>query len=175
MTGLNFLKTSAIVALMATPAAASDSATDVVGNSPSVTEGGNMNVAASDRGYTYDTNSPQITDGRAEADDTMINMSRDKFMMLTNAKGDPVVLADGTTVGTVQSVGIDAEGNSEIVVALSDTTKIDADELVVTATPDNINFRDGSMYLMVTEDSLYNRTRSDLVRSGKGRTSVYLD
>ncbi len=153
-----FLTTTAtIAALIAVPALAqtNDSASDLQGNSPAVTEGGNMNAAASNQ-FKYDTESPRVSNGYAEYDTNQIAMSQSAFRALSNARGDDMETTDGTMIGMIENVNISSQGNPELVVQLTDdqAAKFNADVLLITVTPGNVSMEGDKIALAITLDDL---------------------
>ena len=169
-----FLLTSTTIAtLIAAPAAfaTQDSASDLQGNSPAVTEGGDANVVGSTAG------TPEIAKKRpgigiAEYDPTRMAMSEEEYAALSRSVGAEFKTQDNEVLGTVENVTFDAQGNPELVVDLLNTANIDADTLVVTLLPESVNLRDGRIIIDTTADELYLKAQSGSKRDDETRTTV---
>ena len=173
MTRKFLLTTTTIATLIAAPAAfaSQDSASDLTGNSPAITEGGNANVVGSTAGTPeVATKRPGI--GIAEYDPTRMAMTEEQYAALAASVGAAFKTQDDEILGYIDGVTFDAQGNPELVVDLLDDTKIDAETLVVTLLPESVTLRNGMIYLDTTADELYLKAQSGSKRDDETRTTV---
>lgn len=164
--------TTTIAALIAAPMAlaSQDSMTDVTGNSPAITEGGDTNVVGSTASNSENTKRYGI--GDSAYDPTRMAMSEAEYNALGRSIGAEFKTQDGVVLGMVEDVMVDAQGNPELVVDLNNDTKIDADTLVVTLLPDSIMLSEGRIIIDTTEDELYNKAQAGSKRDDETRTTV---
>ena len=173
MTRKFLLTTPTIASLIAAPVAfaSQDSASDLQGNSPAVTEGGNANVVGSSTPMP-DVATKRQGIGIAEYDPTRMAMTEEQYAAISASVGAEFKTQDGEVLGYVEGVTFDAQGNPEMIVDLLDTTKIDAETLVVTLLPDSVTLRDGKIFLDTTADELYLKAQSGSKRDDETRTTV---
>ncbi|MCX7559486.1 hypothetical protein OS190_07870 [Sulfitobacter sp. F26204] len=168
-----FLMTSTTIAtLIAAPMAfaAENSASDLQGNSPAVTEGGNKNVVGSTA--NSDIATKRVGLGIAEYDATRMVTTKEEYQALARSVGADFKTQDNEVLGVVDGVTFDAQGNPELVVNLNDDSKIDADTLVVTLLPESLTLRDGKIFLDTTADELYLKAQDGSKRDDETRTTV---
>lgn len=169
----SFLITSTTIAtLIAAPLAfaAEDSVSDLQGNSPAVTEGGDKNVVGSTGNTENATTRAGL--GIAEYDATRMAMTEEQYLALSRSVGADFKTQDNEVLGVVETVTFDGQGNPELVVDLNDETKIDADMLVVTLLPESVTLKDGKIFLDTTADELYLKAQAGSKRDDETRTTV---
>ena len=165
MTRKLLMTTTTLIALAAAPMAYAET--------PQASTGTGSEVA-SEGAFKYDTNSPRISNGMAEFDDTSIAMSQATFRALSNARGNDLETSDGVKIGTVTGLDFNAQGNPELMVDLAADTKIAAEVLVITVQPENLMIKDGQIYLATSLDELYLKAQSGNARDSAGRTAITL-
>lgn len=168
----NFLMTSTtIAALVAAPMAfaTEDSASDLQGNSPAITETGLKNEVGS---INADGTQKRYSIGGSEYDATTMTMSEAEYRALVASVGAYFETQDGKTLGVIEDLTFDGQGNPELIVDLVNDTKIDADTLVVTLLPDSVTLTDGKVLISTTEDELYLKAQSGSKRDDETRTTV---
>ena len=167
------LAATTALSLMAAPVAfaANDSASDLKGNSPAITEGGNANVVGSINNTTEVAPArPGI--GISEYDPTRMTMTEEQYNAIAATVGAEFKTQDEEILGYVTNVTFDAQGNPELVVDLVDDTKIDAETLVVTLLPESVIIQDGRLIIDTTADELYLKAQSGSKRDDETRTTV---
>lgn len=169
----NILLSTAIAALIATPAAfaSENNATDLQGNSPAVTESGNANAVGSTQNDT-DVAMKRPGVGIAEYDPTTMKMTRAQYNALSASVGADFKTQDGIMLGMVEEVTFDGQGNPEMVVDLVEDTKIDAETLIVTLLPESITLVEGQILIDTTADELYLKAQSGSKRDDETSTTV---
>ncbi len=172
MTRSFLITTTTIATLIAAPMAfaSDDSASDLTGNSPAITEGGQANVVGSSTPGDLATKRPGI--GIAEYDPTRMAMPKSEYDALIASVGADFKTQDGEVLGVVENLTFDAQGNPEMVVDLVSDTKIDAETLVVTLLPESVELRDGKIFLDTTADELYLKAQDGSKRDDETRTTV---
>lgn len=165
--------TTAIATLVATSVAfaAENSVSDLQGNSPAVTEGGNANEVGS-TAATSDLATKRFGIGEAEYDATRMAMSQEQYAALGASIGADFMTNEGKVLGMIKDVTIDGQGNPNLEVDLNEDTKIDADVLVITLLPDSIVLKDGKIFLDTSEDNLYLQAQDGSKADDESRTTV---
>lgn len=171
----NILLTSTTIAtLIAAPVAlADDSASDLQGNSPAITEGGQDNIVGSTPSDP-DVPSDRVDLGIAEYDPERNAVTAEEYDALKASIGSDFRTQDGVVLGVVEGVTFDAQGNPELSVNLHDDTEIEADRLVVTLLPGSLTLADGKIFLDTTADELYTKAQSGAKRDDETRTTVII-
>ncbi|MEM6941385.1 MAG: hypothetical protein AAF943_07460 [Pseudomonadota bacterium] len=172
MTRSVLMTTSTIAALIAAPMAFATEATtlDMGGNSPAITNGGDTSIAGSSEPGRLPTAKPGI--GVSTFEPTPSPLPQAEYDALMASVGSDFKTNEGTILGVVTDVTMDAQGHPEMVVDLRDDTKIDADVLVVTLLPESVQLRDGKIFLDTSEDELYNKAQAGAARDDETRTAV---
>ncbi|MDF3413981.1 hypothetical protein HKX54_05910 [Sulfitobacter sp. M57] len=165
--------TTAIATLVTTSFAfaAENAASDLQGNSPAVTEGGNANVVGSTP-TSGDLASKRFGIGESEYDPTRMAMTQQQYDALNAAIGAEFKTSDGKVLGMIEDVTIDGQGNPNLEVDLNDDTKIDADNLVITLLPDSIVLKEGKIFIDTSEDNLYLQAQDGSKADDESRTTV---
>lgn len=165
--------TTAIATMVATSFAfaAENSASDLQGNSPAITEGGNANEVGS-----TDTSNDLVTKrfgiGDSAFDATRMAMSEEQYDALAASIGADFQTNEGKVLGVIKDVTIDAQGNPNLEVDLNEDTKIDAELLVITLLPDSIVLKDGKIFIDTSEDNLYLQAQDGSKADDETRTTV---
>lgn len=162
-----------IATLSMTAAAAALAASSAFAESPQAATGTSTEVA-SDAPKAYDTNSPRLTNGKAEMDPTVIEFSTDTMLALEAASGEMLKTNEGTQIGLIEDVTYNAQGNPEIIVDVLDDAAIAAETLVVTVQPGNIALADNKLFLDTTYDELLLKVAADGNRGSNDRVDVTL-
>lgn len=132
------------------------------------------NEVASETGHTYDTNSPRITNGEAEADMLAAGFSTDKIMALAAAEGEMLKTNEGSEIGVIEDVMYNAQGNPELVIDVLDDASVGADKMVVTIQPGNIMVAENRIILDTTFDELMLKVNAAGSRGSSDRVDVTL-
>ncbi|MCR8826520.1 hypothetical protein [Pseudosulfitobacter koreensis] len=172
-----FLTTaSTIAALMAAPALAQEVVDNpaLKSNSPAM-DGGQDNPVASNQ-FQYDTTNKRVSNGYAEYDVNQIAMSQAAFRALSNARGERLETTDGELIGVIENVMVSAQGNPELVVALTDdaSARFQSEVLVIAVTPGNVMLQDGQVALGTTLDDMTLAVEEGGRGTTSGRKSVTL-
>ncbi|MBD3663498.1 hypothetical protein [Sulfitobacter aestuariivivens] len=171
----NFLMTSTTIAtLIAAPMAmaSNDSASDLTGNSPAITEGGQANAVGSISNGDKDVPLTRQGIGIAEYDPTSMSVTTAQYNALVNAIGGELTTTDDVFLGDITEVTFDGQGNPEVVVDLIEDVKIDAETLVLTLLPESMMMIDGTLVLDTTIDELYLKAQDGSKRDDETRTTV---
>ena len=161
------LMTSTAAALIAAP-------TFLSAESPQASTGTGSEVASQQIAPEYDTNSPAISNGDAEADPRIVGMDSALFTALANARGTNMETTAGETVGLIERVNVNAQGNPELVVDLIEGSEIPAEVLVVTVQPGNVTMVGEALLLDVSMDELEQKARYNSGRDSDDRVQVTL-
>ncbi|MEL7098980.1 MAG: hypothetical protein AAGM84_09150 [Pseudomonadota bacterium] len=163
-----FNTTAAAVAIAALTAPAlaqtTDSASDLRGNSPAVTEGGLANDVASQRTVRYGRADTRYGNGIAAFDANEIALEQEVFAALSGTKGAEFKSDAGEVFGTISEVRYNERGFPELVVDLVPDNVLDAERLVVTVQPDNVTLSDNEIILDLTVDEMIAKAQSEGVR-----------
>ncbi|MEM6305001.1 MAG: hypothetical protein AAF744_09780 [Pseudomonadota bacterium] len=177
MTYKFLITASTIATLAAAPMAMAqtvDSASDLQGNSPNVTEGGFDSDAGSIA--NADKVAPRTRQGIGIAafDPTTTTLSQNEYDVLAASVGGDFETSDGVLLGEVTGLAFDGQGNPEIEVDLLAETKIDAETLVMTILPENLEVMNGKIFIDVTYDELYLQAQDGSKRDDESRTNVVI-
>ncbi|MEM8578782.1 MAG: hypothetical protein AAGF60_13095 [Pseudomonadota bacterium] len=166
MTRKFIIPATAAIALMAAPSFAqtTDSASDLQGNSPRVTEGGFNNDVASQRTFYQGNPEARYGIGIPEADLNTMSLGEDEFAALAATAGASFETESGERLGMIEEVRYNESGFPELVIELEEDNRFDLEKLVLTVTPDNTTIRDGKIFLSMTVDDLALKAASDGVR-----------
>lgn len=165
--------TTAIATLVATSFAfaAENSVSDLQGNSPAVTEGGQDNTVGSTEN-TSDLVTKRFGIGESAYDATRMAMSEEHYHALNASIGADFMTNEGKVLGMIEDVTIDAQGNPNLEVELNDDTKIDAELLVITLLPESIVLKEGKIFIDTSEDNLYLQAQDGSKADDETRTTV---
>lgn len=165
--------TTAIATLVATSFAfaAENSVSDLQGNSPAVTEGGQDNTVGSTEN-TSDLVTKRFGIGESAYDATRMAMSEEQYDALNASIGADFMTNEGKVLGMIEDVTIDAQGNPNLEVELNDDTKIDAELLVITLLPESIVLKEGKIFIDTSEDNLYLQAQDGSKADDETRTTV---
>ena len=103
---------------------------------------------------TLDRQNPQTVD---PVDFEYVDLSDETtatYKAVAEATGTTVIFSDGEELGTITGFDVDEVGKSEIVIDVSETMKVEGDELVINTGPENIMVNDGQITIASTADEL---------------------
>ena len=96
------------------------------------------------------------------------------FQAVEGKNGSPVILQDGTRLGTLLEMDIDNTGKGEMTIDISETQKVLGDELTVTTGPENVMIADGIIVIASNADTISLLAGGDK-GADNGRQNVYLN
>ena len=151
-----FLMTSTVIAsLIAAPVAYAESlAEQGDGVNPEITEGGQGTTVGSTANADTDQNI-KTGIGESEFDPTRMAMTEAQYDAVVASVGAEFQTRSGETLGMVEDVMFDGQGNPELSIKLADASKLDAEMLKLTLLPESIMVVDNKIVLDITADDLF--------------------
>lgn len=107
-------------------------------------------------------------------DPVTIGMDQEVFDALLASPGTNILSTKGEVVGMIENVMVNAVGNPELVVDLTNQSEIPAEVLVVTVQPGSVMTRDGLLYLDTSIDELQLKARNNSGRDSDDRVQITL-
>lgn len=159
MTHFKFATATAIAALISAPMAFADVASGKADTNPNTASAGSETQVGSIPTTQETGNQMQDNErrdlGNAEYDPTRMAMSEAEYTALVASVGADFQTSDGVELGTVSGVDFDAQGNPELMIALRDDNKFEAENLILTLLPESVQLDGRSIIIDETADNLF--------------------
>ncbi len=99
-------------------------------------------------------------------------MNKDVYSAVLDASGSTFATVDGDTIGVIENVTVDNQGNAELIVDIADDATIEADVLVVEVEQGKVSMVNDALLLETSLGELRTAASTDAGRHPDGRVEI---